>query len=254
MNWKDKAIELAQAGRSWRKVAQDVGVPRTTVSNFLRKTFQEVQLESGRTETFTVHKQDSGEDNSRVLLISDMHIPFHHPDTLAFLQYLKDKYKPTRVICLGDELDKSALSYHEHDPDLPSAGDELRKSIPVIQELHRMFPVMDILESNHGSLVWRKAKTYGIPRQYLKSYNDVLEVGGGWKWSFDLTITLPNGNKCYLHHGKTPNVIKLGQQIGSCAVEGHYHNSFKIDYWGNSNGLYWGLQAGCVDRDTACFC
>ena len=251
MNWKDKAIELAQSGRSWRKIAQDLDIPRTTVSDFLRKTFQEVQLEAERTDTFTVHKQDSGEDNSRVLLISDMHIPFHHPDTLPFLQHLKDKYKPTRVICLGDELDKSALSYHEHDPDLPSAGDELRKSIPVIQELHKMFPVMDILESNHGSLVWRKAKTYGIPRQYLKSYNDVLEVGADWKWSFDLTITLPNGNKCYLHHGKTSNVVQLGQQIGSCAVEGHYHNSFKIDYWGNSNGLYWGLQAGCLIDDDA---
>ena len=149
MNWKDKAIELAQEGRSWRKIAQDLDVPRTTVSDFLRKTFQEIQLETERTETFTVRKEDVKEDNSRVLLISDMHIPYHHPDTLDFLTHLKKKYNPTRVICLGDELDKHALSYHDHDPDLPSAGDELRRSIPVIQEIHRLFPVMDIVESNH---------------------------------------------------------------------------------------------------------
>lgn len=46
MNWKDKAIELAQTGRSWRKIAQDLDVPRTTVSDFLRKTFRE----KGKTE------------------------------------------------------------------------------------------------------------------------------------------------------------------------------------------------------------
>lgn len=251
MNWKDKAIELAQTGRSWRKIAQDLDVPRTTVSDFLRKTFQEIQLETERTETFTVRKEDAKEDNSRVLLISDMHIPYHHPDTLAFLTHLKKKYNPTRVICLGDELDKHALSYHDHDPDLPSAGDELRRSIPVIQELHRLFPVMDIVESNHGSLVWRKAKTNGIPRQYIKSYNDVLGVDDGWKWSFDLTITLPNGQKCYIHHGKTSNVIQLSQQMGMNAIQGHYHEACRIDYWGNPTGLYWGMQCGCLIDDDA---
>lgn len=251
MNWKDKAIELAQTGRSWRKIAQDLDVPRTTVSDFLRKTFQEIQLETERTETFTVRKEDVKEDNSRVLLISDMHIPYHHPDTLDFLNHLKKKYSPTRVICLGDELDKHALSYHDHDPDLPSAGDELRRSIPVIQELHRLFPVMDIVESNHGSLVWRKAKTNGIPRQYIKSYNDVLGVDDGWKWSFDLTITLPNGQKCYIHHGKTSNVIQLSQQMGMNAIQGHYHEACRIDYWGNPTGLYWGMQCGCLIDDDA---
>ena len=251
MDWKEKAIELAKQGMSWRKVARELDVPRTTVSDFLRKTFRKVQLDSERTEVFTVRKQDILEDNSRVLLISDMHIPYHHPDTLSFLKYLKKKYSPTRVICLGDELDKQALSYHEHDPDLPSAGDELRRSIPVIHELYELFPVMDIIESNHGSLVWRKAKTNGIPRQYIKSYNDVLGVGDGWKWSFDLTIDLPNGQKCYIHHGKTSNVIQLSQQMGMCAVQGHYHEVFKIDYWGNPTGLYWGMQCGCLIDDDA---
>lgn len=251
MNWKDKAIELAQAGRSWRKIAQDLDVPRTTVSDFLRKTFQEIQLDSERTETFTVRKEDVAEDNSRVLLISDMHIPYHHPDTLEFLKHLKEKYNPTRVICLGDELDKHALSYHDSDPDLPSAGDELRRSVPVIHQLFEMFPVMDIIESNHGSLVWRKAKTNGIPRQYIRSYNDVLGVGEGWKWSFDLTITLPNGQRCYIHHGKTSNVIQLSQQMGMNAIQGHYHEACRIDYWGNPTGLYWGMQCGCLIDDDA---
>ena len=251
-DWKESAIVLAKEGLSWRAIARELEVPRSTCSDFLRKVFAEkVVLNKKSNTTFSVRKEDVAEDNSRVLLISDLHIPYHHQDALAFLQHLKDKYNPTRVICLGDELDKHALSYHDSDPDLPSAGDELRKSLPVVAELHEMFPVMDIIESNHGSLVWRKAKTFGIPKHYIKGYNDVLEVGEGWKWSFDLTITLPNGQKCYIHHGKTSDVIKLSQQMGMCAVQGHFHESFRVDYWGNPNGLFWGLQCGCLIDDDA---
>lgn len=197
---------------------------------------------------------ESEEDNSCILLLSDMHAPYHHPDTLPFLEYLKDKYNPSRVISLGDELDKHALSYHDSDPDLKSAGDELRASLPFIKELENMFPKMDILESNHGSLVWRKAKTNGIPRHYIKSYQDVLEVSEDWQWHHDLTIKLPNGNDCYFHHGKSADVLKLSQQMGMCAVQGHYHSDFSVKYWANPNGIYWGLQTGClIDRTSYAF-
>lgn len=250
--WHEEAIRLAKTGLSWRQIALAVDKPKTTVSDYLRKVFStELVGKVHSTETYAVRRADDAEDNSRILLISDMHIPYHHKDTIPFLKHLKAKYKPTRVICLGDELDKHALSYHESDPDLPSAGDELRRSLPTIRELFELFPKMDIIESNHGSLVWRKAKTSGIPKHYIKSYNDVLEVDSGWRWAFDLTIKLPNGQYCYIHHGKTNKVIALSQQMGMNAVQGHYHESFKIDYWGNPNGLFWGMQCGCLIDDDA---
>lgn len=254
-DWKIDAEKLAREGMSWRKISEHLDQAKSTVSDHLRKVFsQDVVDNKHSSEVYSVRKVDDKEDNSRILFISDMHIPYHHQDTIAFLKHLKDKYNPTRVVCLGDELDKHALSYHDSDPDLPSAGDELRRSLPVIAELFELFPKMDIIESNHGSLVWRKAKTFGIPKHYIKSYNDVLGVDDGWKWSFDLTITLPNGQKCYVHHGKTSNVIQLSQQMGMCAVQGHFHESFKIDYWGNPTGLYWGMQCGClIDDDTMAF-
>lgn len=190
-------------------------------------------------------------DNSRILFISDLHVPYHHPQAFEFLKHLKKKYNPTRIICLGDECDKHSLSYHDSDPDLYSAGHELQESIKFIKELETIFPRMDILESNHGSLVWRKAKTNGIPKHYIKSYNDVLGVGDGWRWHFDLTIDLPNGQKCYVHHGKSSDVLKLSQQMGMNAIQGHYHNKFKVDFWSNPNGLYWGMQCGCLINDDS---
>ncbi len=201
-----------------------------------------------KSEDFTTSGR---EDNSRILVISDMHVPYHHPDTLIFLQHLKEKYKPTRVICLGDELDKHSLSFHDSDPNLPSAGDELKLALPVIQRLKEMFPVMDILESNHGSLLYRKAHASGIPKQYLKSYNEVLGVDSGWKWHFDMVVDLPNGQKCYFHHGKSANVTKTSQTMSMCAVQGHHHEYFKIEYWANPIALNWAMQCGCLIDDKS---
>lgn len=252
VNWKLEAIKLAKTGKSWRKISTELGVSKSTVSDYLRKEFSQVVLDSRKaSDTYSVRKGDNAKhDNSRILLISDLHIPYHHQDAIEFLIHLKDKYNPTRIICMGDELDAHALSFHDSDPDLPSAGDEIRQALPVIAELFKVFPEMDILESNHGSLVWRKAKVFGIPKHYIKSYNEVLGVDSGWKWSFDLTVDLPNGQKCYMHHGKTSNIIQLSQQMGMCATQGHYHETFKIDYWGNSTGLYWGMQCGCLIDDN----
>lgn len=192
--------------------------------------------------------------NQRVLLISDLHIPYNHQDSLEFLQHLKDKYNPTRVICLGDELDKHSLSFHLSNPDLPSAGDELRKALPTIEKLHDMFPVMDILASNHGSMIYRKAEANGLPKAYIRSYNEVLGVDHNWVWHDDLTIKLPNGQSCYGHHGKSADVLKLSQTMGMSSFQGHYHEAFSVKFWANPNGLYFALQTGClVDNDSLAF-
>ena len=239
---KDKMKALSELGFSSREIAKLVLGSETKKSSVNRVLASE--------GTASKPKKDA-EDNSRILFISDLHIPFHHEDSFDFLRHLKQKYNPTRVICLGDELDKHSLSYHEHDPNGYSAGHELEVSIPYIKELEEIFPKMDIIESNHGSLVWRKAKTNGIPKHYIKSYNDVLGVGEGWSWSFDLTLTLPNGQQCYVHHGKSSDILKMSQTMSMNAVSGHFHERFKVDYWANPTGLYWGMSCGCLIEDDS---
>ena len=188
-----------------------------------------------------------------VLIISDTHIPYHVPELMDFLKLLKKKYKPDRVIHIGDEVDKHAMSFHDSDPDLPSAGDELKLSIPVIKQLEKMFPKMDLLDSNHGSLVFRRAYKHGIPKAYIKKYNDFLQVGKGWKWHDDLIIDTPLG-KVYFCHGKTPDILKLAQSMGMSCASGHYHSLMGVRWFGNSLGLYFGLQVGCmIDSKSLAF-
>ena len=181
-----------------------------------------------------------------ILIISDTHIPYENKFLIPFLKALTKKYRKfDRVIHLGDEVDKHALSMHDSDPDLPSAGDELKLALPKIKELEKMFPKMDLLDSNHGSLVFRRAFKYGIPKAYLKNYNDYLQVGSGWKWHEDITLDTPLG-KVYFCHGKTNNIFSHAQSLGMSAVAGHYHSLYGCRWYGNSLGLYFGLQCACL--------
>lgn len=184
--------------------------------------------------------------NKSVLVISDLHIPYHHKDAFSFLRALKDKYKPDMVVNIGDELDHHAISMHEHNPDLMSAGDELRNARHYIKQLEEIFPRMTIVHSNHSSLVYRRALKYGLPKDYLKSYNEFLGVGKDWQWVDDLTLTLSDGTRCFFTHGMSADVLKVAQQYGMNTVQGHYHTKFSIGYYSNPDSLIWGMQVGCL--------
>ncbi len=185
-------------------------------------------------------------NNKVILVISDLHAPFNHPDSVAFLKAVKAKYKPTRVILSGDEADFHAISFHDNDPDLDSPGKELERAIKALQPIYKLFPKAEVLESNHGSLVMRKALANGLSTKFFKTPNEILEAPKGWTWHFDIVTTLPNGTQCYFHHSKGANVKKNSQAMGSAFVQGHHHESFEISYWGNPNALLFGMTVGCL--------
>ena len=123
----------------------------------------------------------------RVLVISDLHIPYHHKDSFVFLKEIKKQYKPDFIVNIGDLLDFHAISMHSHNPDLPSAGDELKLSKQYVKELESIFPNMIEVESNHSSLVYRRALRFGMSKEFLKNYGDFLGTKK-WKWADDLTL------------------------------------------------------------------
>ena len=185
-------------------------------------------------------------DTRRILCISDQHLPYEHPDMFDFLKAIKKKYNPTLVINGGDEVDSHALSFHDSDSDLPSAGDELQASIKKLKKLEALFPKMIILDSNHGSLAARRFKHHGIPLKFLASPQQLYGVSNNWQWVNDLTLKLPNGQDCYFCHGMVKSGIKLAAQRGTNVVQFHYHTDFRIDYIGNPKNLLFSLQSGCL--------
>jgi hypothetical protein len=171
-----------------------------------------------------------------------------------FLAAIKRKYKPTLIVNMGDAVDCHALSFHDSDSDLPSAGDELKKAIVSIKQMEKMFPEMITIDSNHGSLAERKFKHHGIPMKLLATPQQIYGVSDKWTWKNDLTITLPNGQLCYFAHGISKQGIKLTTQRGVNCVQGHFHTDFRIDYVGNPNDLLFSMQVGCmIDSKSLAF-
>lgn len=185
-----------------------------------------------------------------ILVISDMHHPYSHPDTLAFLKAAKAKYNPTDVVCIGDEVDFHALSFHDSDPDLDSAGVELAKAVKALQPLYKLFPKVTVVESNHGSMVLRKALHGGIPSKAIRSYNEILEAPKGWTWKFDVKLNTPLG-PIYFCHGKSGAAGRLASQYGMSCIQGHYHEKAQITYISTPERLMFDAHTGCLADDKS---
>ncbi len=180
-----------------------------------------------------------------ILTVSDCHIPYEHPDCFAFLAALKKHLKPDLVISMGDLADFHDISFHDSDPELMSAGDELKALQKKAKMLEKIFPEMYIIGSNHGDLPARRAFASKMPRSFLRPYNEIYGVGKGWKFVDELYLE-DDKKLYYFTHGISKNGAKLAAQRGVCVVSGHFHTEFRIDYVSNPRDLLWSLQTGCL--------
>jgi hypothetical protein len=201
-------------------------------------------------DTLKVNRQQDDKVYNCILILSDMHHPFAHPDTVPFLRALKKKYAFDKIVCIGDEADFHNLSYHESIPDLPGAGDELKQAIEGLKPIYELFPSVDVIESNHGSMIIRKGITAGIPSIAIKSYNDILEAPKGWTWQFDLKLRTPLG-PVYFCHGKTSAAGRLASQYGMATCQGHFHERAQVHYISTPEKLMYDMHVGCLADDKS---
>lgn len=187
-----------------------------------------------------------------ILHIPDQHIPYHHKDMLPFLAAVAAAFPIDLVVNAGDEVDMHAMSFHDSDPNLDSAGMELEKSKPTLRKLYDLFPEQLVCASNHGSMTFRKAKAHGIPVQMLKSYRDVLfPVHGapGWSWGEFWYVRTPLGTVKFQHQSSNP-VANAAHDRCNLMV-GHNHGKFQIEYAASRDFLYWGATGGClIDNES----
>jgi hypothetical protein len=186
----------------------------------------------------------------RVLFISDTHIPYSVKGYFHFLKDLKEKFRPEIVIHGGDEVDYHAISFHDSVAELCSAGDELDKAIIEIQEgLHKLFPKLYLLESNHGSLIFRRLKHAGIPIRHLKPLHELYETPL-WEWHEHILLRTVKG-RVYTCHGRSGVAGALLKLMGCSTVEFHYHTMFHITHFQTLLGRKFSAHGGCLaDRDS----
>jgi len=178
------------------------------------------------------------------LVISDTHFPYQHPDTFKFLEAIADVYDIQQVKHTGDMVDNHTGSYHEIEYGTLSAKEEHRQAKKNVQRLYELFPEMNVIIGNHGSMSYRKAKTAGIPEEHLKSYNDMYDVD--WNWMDKDYFKVDKYNSCLLVHTMGANTLSNARNHSHHSIQGHHHGKFGIEYFGDTEVLRWSMTVGCL--------
>ena len=178
-------------------------------------------------------------EERRILVIGDLHCPFELDGYFNFCKETYANYNCNQVIFIGDIIDNHAFSYFEPDPDGMSAGDELQVAIEDVKKWYNAFPVADVLIGNHDRMAARKAMTGGIPKVWIKSYNDVL---GTPKWNWTERIVYDDVQ--YVHgEGGTARTKAKNDMMST--VQGHIHTQAYIEWMVGRNFRVFGMQVGC---------
>jgi predicted phosphodiesterase len=183
--------------------------------------------------------------SSKVLAIGDIHFPFEHRDMVRFLTDIKKKYRPDMVVQMGDLFDNHSTSRWEHNPDGLSPGDELKLAIKRSKNLFTLFPYATMILGNHDNRSAKKAFSAGLSAHVLSSYSKLMELPDGWHVANECIID----NVRYIH-GDGFSGINAHRKAAATAMQstaiGHIHSHAGVAYLANHNGLYFGLNVGCL--------
>jgi transposase-like protein len=260
--FRAEIVELVTSGqKSRRAIEREYGIARDTVGLWAAiaqgrgagppLAAPPLTAPLAREQTRPIHTPAPPEvKGGTVLAIPDLHCPFEHPDALAFLTAVKQRFKPDTVVCLGDEIDAHAFSRYPMDPDGLSAGQELRAAIEHLQAFYRLFPEVLVCESNHTVRPWKKMFEAGLPASFLPTYSAILQAPDGWHWKGHWDI---DGVR-YMHGdaGKSGQYAHVNymKALKASVVIGHIHSYAGVNY----EGGHFGMNAGClIDESAYCF-
>lgn len=187
------------------------------------------------------------------MVIPDLHIPFEHRNALDFCKRIYRDLKCSEVVFIGDLVDNHALSYHEHDPNGRSPGDEIELAIKKCQPWYKSFPVAKFCRGNHDSLVDRKGRTVGLPERAFRQFRDIWELPKGWDDQWEHIIDGVKYEHGTGYSGKMGH-IQAAVDNRMSTVIGHLHSHAGVNYVANNVDLIFGMNVGClIDRKSYAF-
>jgi len=183
-------------------------------------------------------------------IISDTHFPFQHRNYLEFVYEIFNQFQVNEVVHIGDLVDGHAWSYHETSTEGYSASKEAEKAQAECNKLFNTFPEAIHIMGNHDSLVSRKAQTHGLPKKFVKTFEEIWEFPKGWKSHFSYEID----NVMYIHGtGKSGqySAVQFMQDFRQSIVIGHTHSFGGVNYRASYKDLTFALNVGClIDVDA----
>lgn len=241
-NDKFSAYDIDLTGNACRKRFYRISenAAGVAVSNRL----QAETLKNSAAKSYTVNERIFGARN--ILVVGDIHEPFSHPDYLDFCLSVYDKHNCDTVIFIGDVVDEHALSAWDSDPDGYSAGHEANKAQEALQKWYNAFPDAYVCIGNHDDRPMRRAFKSGIPKRYVRSFEEIWGSPAGWKWGLSWVsdgITYEHGVTSGVHAAYN-RALKMGKSI----VQGHTHINPGVKYLAPN---WYALNVGCGLDESA---
>jgi predicted phosphodiesterase len=192
-------------------------------------------------------------DPDNVLVIGDPHEPFTKEGYLEFCRKIQEEYDCGTVIHIGDAVDNHAVSYHEKDPEGMSAGDEFNLALERMKRWYYTFPNVKVCIGNHDALPFRKAFSAGLPKTWLKTYQELLQSPPTWEWDFVHQV-----NGVIYQHGTGLSgemaAINAARENRQSTVIGHLHTVMNTRFLASYKDLIFGVTVGCgIDHEKYAF-
>lgn len=177
-------------------------------------------------------------------IIGDTHEPFCRKGYREFCYEVFNQFACGEIVHSGDEVDNHAISYHETNPNGHSASMEAELAQKNLNEWYKMFPKVKVCIGNHSALIERQAQTTGLPRKFIKSYEEIWEAPKGWKWALQWELD----NVIFTHGTGSSGqngAINRARDNRQSTVIGHIHSFGGVAYSASDRDMIFGLNVGC---------
>ena len=191
----------------------------------------------------------------RIVIVSDMQIPFHDTKAVANLIAFVKEFKPDDVVTIGDEIDFNTLSrFAEGTPEAyeQTLGADRDTAVQVLKDLQ----VTHMVRSNHSDRIYtqimRKIPSFlSLPELRFERFMklDELEI----KFHRKPFAIAPNW--LAVHGDQTPiksqgglSALEAARRYGRNVISGHTHrmgrSSFTEAYGGKQGRVLHGVEVG----------
>lgn len=182
------------------------------------------------------------------LIIGDLHAPFIRQGYLEWCRTQQERWGcEEEVIMIGDIVDLHACAQWEADPDGMSAGAELDATREALAKVYAMFPKALVTYGNHDLRIARKAKSAGLPSQFIKTLAEIYDAPPTWTFGHDFLLD----NVKYTHGGAGGNAERVTAHSRISTVQGHLHTQAGMGWSVSERDELFFCQTGCGVDDKA---
>ena len=172
----------------------------------------------------------------RIVVLSDMQIPYHDPRAIKLVQQFVKDYQPDELFCVGDEADSpepsrwNKGSAGEYAGTLQAGLDKTAEIMKTFKEAIGDKP-FHVMRSNHGDRIQHYVSRYAPALSSLRDleYSKLLryrenEITYHNKlWSFAPGWIMAHGDEGNLSRQAGGTALALARKTGSSVVCGHTH-------------------------------